>query len=132
MKKVNVVVVLLIMLAFAACKPYIDANKLVGRWHYVKVEKAHVDLPDTVSRAELEDAKPYIEFANNGNVTIMWGGKILSHGKYKIDGKNIVYTESLPGGKTRTFPYYVTQFTDKEITFETTDDDGSRVKAIKE
>jgi len=50
----------------------------------------------------------------------------------RFDGKNIVYTETLPDGKTRTFPYYVTQFTDKEITFETTDDDGSRVKAIKE
>jgi len=132
MKKLHFLLVFFCILLIAACKPYIDQNKLYGRWHYVKVEKAHVDLPDTVSRAELEDAKPYIEFSNNGNLTIMWSGKILSHGKYRIDGKNIVYTESLPDGKTRTFPYFVTQFTDKEITFETTDEDGSRVVAVKE
>ena len=124
--------VFLIALFIAACRPSIDQSKLFGRWRYVKVEKAHVDLPDTVSRAELEDAKPYIDFSGNNNLTIIWGGKVLSHGKYRIDGKNIVYTESLPDGKTRTFPYYVTQLTDKEITFETTDDDGSRVVAIKE
>lgn len=132
MKNGYFLLVFLFALFIAACKPYIDQNKLYGRWHYVKVEKAHVDLPDTVSRAELEDAKPYIEFSSNNNLTIMWGSKVLSHGKFRIDGKNIVYTESLPAGKTRTFPYYVTQFTDKQITFETTDDDGSRVVAVKE
>jgi uncharacterized membrane protein len=61
----------------------------------------------------------------------MWGGKVLSHGKFKTDGKNIRYTETLPDGKTREFPFWVMKLTDKEIVFETMGADGSRVTAVR-
>jgi len=63
---------------------------------------------------------------------MMWGGKVLSHGTYKIDQGNISYTEVLPDGKTRTFPFWIKKLTDKEIVFETKEDDAVRVTARKE
>ncbi len=62
----------------------------------------------------------------------MWGGKVLSHGKFSIAGHNINYTESLPDGTTRQFPFWVSKLTDKDLVFETTGVDGSRVTAVRE
>ncbi len=63
---------------------------------------------------------------------IIWGGKVLSHGKFTTDGRNIRITESLPDGTTRAFPFWVSELTDKQIVFETTGDDGAKVTAVKE
>jgi hypothetical protein len=38
----------------------------------------------------------------------------------------------MPDGKKREFPFVVSKLTDKEIIFETTGKDGSRVTAVKE
>jgi hypothetical protein len=121
-----------VLLFFAACKSSINPEDLYGKWKYIKVENPNATPPDSVSSSDLQAQAPYIQFTKNNDLVIMWGGKVLSHGKFKTDGKNIRYTEALPDGKTREFPFWVMKLTDKEIVFETMGADGSRVTAVKE
>ncbi|BAU55525.1 hypothetical protein [Mucilaginibacter gotjawali] len=122
----------LFILSFSACKSTISADELYGKWKYIKVEHPHAYPPDTVSKHDLTYAVPYIQFSANNTLIIMWGGKLLSHGKFSIEGHNINYTESLPDGTTRKFPFWVAELTDKEIIFETRGDDGSQVTAVRQ
>jgi hypothetical protein len=121
-----------VALFFGACTNGIKPEQLYGKWKYVKVGVPDSSPPDTVTTAELEENKPFIAILPDGNLTITWGGKVLSHGTYKISGKNINYHEILPGGKSRDFPFFVSELSDKRITFETTGQDASRVTAVKE
>jgi hypothetical protein len=121
-----------ICLFAVACTSGLDTKQLAGKWKYVKVGVPNSSPPDTVTTAELEENKPYIEIKPDGNYNIMWGGKLLSHGSYKISGKNLNMHELLPDGKSRDFPFFVSALTDKQITFETVDKDGSQVTAVKE
>lgn len=132
MKKALLVTTATITLMITACTGGLDNQKLYGKWKYVKVGVPNSSPPDTVTTAELQDNKPYIEIKPNGNLNIFWGGKLLSHGTYKISGKNLNVHELLPDGKSRDFPFYVSSLTDKQITFETLDNGGSRVTAVKE
>jgi len=132
MKKELLAITATIALFTVACTGNLDSQKLYGKWNYVKVGVPNSSPPDTVTTAELQESKPYIEIKPDGNLNIFWGGKLLSHGTYKISGKNLNVHELLPDGKSRDFPFYVSSLTDKRITFETLDKDGSRVTAVKE
>ncbi|RCH56604.1 hypothetical protein DJ568_01725 [Mucilaginibacter hurinus] len=121
----------IIILLFSACKSSIKPEALYGRWNYIKVFKPEANPVDSVSRSELEIEKPYIEFGKDNKLLIIWGGKVLSHGTFTTDGDNIHFTEKLEGNQTRTFPFYVSQLTEKIIVFETLGVDGSRVMAVK-
>jgi hypothetical protein len=132
MKKALLIVTATIALFAAACTGSLDAQLLYGKWKYVKVGVPNSSPPDTVTTAELQESKPYLEIKPDGKFSIMWGGKLLSHGTYKISGKNLNVHEILLDGTSRDFPFYVSSLTDKQITFETLDKDGSRVKAVKE
>ena len=122
----------ILVACFYSCKLPISPNDLYGKWKYIKVTNPNATPPDSVASDDLAAQAPYIQFSTNNTLLIFWGGKILSHGKFKLDGRNIQYTESLPDGTTRTFPFWVSELTDKEIIFETTGADGSRVTAVKE
>ncbi len=126
------IVVLLAICLFASCKATISADDLYGRWKYIKVQNPNANPPDSVRGSELAIEAPYIQFTKNNRLTIIWGGKVLSQGNFSINGHNINYTESLPDGSTRKFPFWVSELTDREIIFETKGDDGSRVTAVKE
>lgn len=102
----------------------------MGRWNYIKVVNA--DPEDITSDEELKQASPAIIFTETNDLIIEWGGKQLSHGKYKLDGKMIRYTESLEGGRTREFPFLISKLTDTELVFETMEKNYSRVTAIKQ
>ena len=106
-------------------------EQLYGKWKYVKVENPNARPPDSVRSAELQFQAPYISFNKNNSVVIIWGGKVLSHGEFSINGYNIVYKEKLPDGRTRSFQFWVSRLTDKDIVFETKGEDGSRVTAVK-
>jgi hypothetical protein len=80
----------------------------------------------------LQEQSPNIRFTKNDSLVITWGGKILSHGKFTIDGNNISYKEDLTDGKSRTFPFYVSKITPKDLIFETLGEEGTRVTAVKE
>jgi hypothetical protein len=122
---------ILILLTISSCKLSISADELYGKWKYVKVEQPNADPPDSVRRDELLAQAPYIQFNQNNTLLMMWGGKVLSHGKFTTEGRNIRYTESLPDGTTRQFPFWVSELSDKEIVFETKGADGSRATAVK-
>lgn len=121
-----------LLLFAAACKHSIKPEALYGNWKYVKIDKPRGDdLADTVTTAELEEQKPEISFSTKNQLVIYWGGKILSQGTFTVDGENINYTEQLPEGKSRTFPFWVSKLDSKTIVFETLGKDGSRVTAVK-
>jgi hypothetical protein len=115
-----------------ACKPSISADELYGKWKYTKVAQPNAHPPDSVRSDDLALQSPYIQFSKNNTLEIIWGGKVLSHGKFTVDGRNIRYIESLEDGTTRQFPFWVSELTDKEIVFETKGVDGSRVTAVRE
>ncbi|HEY2582336.1 MAG TPA: hypothetical protein VGI43_11045 [Mucilaginibacter sp.] len=120
------------ILLFPSCKSSINPDNLYGKWKYIKVANPNAIPPDSVASDELALQAPYIQFTKSDSLIIIWGGKVLSHGKFRIDGQNIRYTETLADGKTREFPFWVSKLTDKEIIFETTTQDKSRVTAVKE
>jgi hypothetical protein len=122
---------LFLLALLAACKPALKSADLTGTWKYVKVENPNQTPPDSVSKYDLQEQSPSIRFTSADSLVIVWGGKILSHGTFTIVGSNIQYTEILPGGKTRSFPFYVSQVTGSNLVFETLGTDGTRVTAVK-
>ncbi|QQL50064.1 lipocalin family protein [Mucilaginibacter ginkgonis] len=130
-KYLHIFTFLVLVGTLQSCTGGINQATLTGKWNYVKVGVPNSSPPDTVTRAELEENKPYIEFKADNNFTITWGGKTLSHGRYAISGKNLKINEDLGNGKHRDFQFYVSDLTAKSITFETVGAGGSRVTAIK-
>jgi hypothetical protein len=123
---------LAITLCFAACKPSATPGQLYGKWNYIRVRNPLADPPDSVGRETLVSEKPFIEFTKQDSLIINWDGKALSHGTFKIDGRNIQFKEILAGGQTREFPFYIESFSDKQIIFSTKGKDGSEVTAVKQ
>jgi len=120
-----------ILFFIAACKPAIKPADLYGTWKYIKVENPNETPPDSVGHEALVEAGPSIRFTKSDSLIITWGGKVLSQGKFNIAASNIQYTEDLPGGKTRQFPFYISKITDKDLIFETLGEEGTRVTAVK-
>jgi len=104
---------------------------LYGTWKYIKVENPNETPPDSVGHEALLEANPSINFTSQDSLIIVWDGKVLSHGKFTLNGSNIQYREDLPGGKSRSFPFYVSKITDKDLVFETLGEQGTRVTAVK-
>ena len=121
-----------LVLVLTACKPAITPEKLYGKWKYIKLENPGANPPSTEPDWKLKMDKPSIEFKTNNELTIWWAGKVLSHGTFTIDGKNIRYKQVLADGRTNEFPFYITQFDGKQMVFETLGKEGSRVTAVKE
>ncbi len=115
----------------SSCNSAIKPEDLYGKWKYIKIEHPN-DPQDIIRDADVAAHSPYIQFAKDGSLVIMWDGKALSHGKFTIDGYNIRYTESLPDNTTRQFPFWVSKLTDKDLIFETLGHDGARVTAVRE
>jgi hypothetical protein len=128
---VKVVALFILMFVLYSCSSTIKPELLYGKWIYIKVSNPNSDPPDSVSRSEIADKKPYIEINKDARLTIVWGGAVLSHGTYVIEGNNIQYTEALGGGKTRKFPFWVKRLTASQLVFETTGADGTHVEAQK-
>ena len=116
----------------ASCHTAVKPEALYGKWKYVKVENSDIRSTTNVTPEQLESESPYIQFSKNDSALIWWGGKVLTHGSYKIDGNQIMFKEILPGGKTREFPFIVSKLDDKNLIFETTGDDAAKVTAVKE
>ena len=115
-----------------SCKSSITANQLYGKWKYIKSEQPNANPPDSTSSGDLKIDDPSIRFFKDNTLQIWWGGKMISHGKFTVEDKKIQYTESLPDGTTRKFPFWIMDFTGKQLVFETTGEDGTRITAVKE
>jgi len=122
-------VLIFCILLCSSCSFEIEKSDLVGRWNYIKVVNA--DPEDITSNEELKQASPAIIFTETNDLTIEWGGKQLSKGKYKLDGKMIRYTESLEGGRTREFPFLISKLSDNELVFQTMEKNYTVVTAIR-
>ena len=120
------------ILLIQSCKPVIKSADLYGTWKYLKVENPNETPPGSVPQDELQVQAPYIKFTKSDSLIITWGSKILTHGKFRMDGNNISYTENLPDGSTRTFPFYISKIDGKNLVFETLGEQGTRVTAVKE
>jgi len=120
------------IVVLSACKPAIKSADLYGTWKYLKVENPNETPPDSVSHDALMVQVPYIKFTKNDSLIIFWGGRMLSHGKFHMEGNNISYTESQADGSIRTFPFYVSKIDGKNLVFETLGEHGTRVTAVKE
>lgn len=127
--KFTTAVILLSVLA--SCQLSIKPETLYGKWKYVKIENNSVENTNNVTPEQLQSEEPYIKFTKD-SLMIWWGGQVLTHGTYKIDGDKIQFKEIQPGGKIREFPFIVSKLDDKNLVFETKGDDGSRVTAVKE
>lgn len=126
---------LLLLFAFAcfalSCSSPVKPGALYGKWQYVKIEHPHTNAPD-IAADELKKQAASIEFSSNNTFVIMWGGKILSHGKFATEDRKILIKEELPDGTTRSFPFYISELTAREIVFETKSGMYSKVTAVKE
>ena len=132
MLKTNLFYGAIALVFFASCHQDIRPEDLYGKWKYLKVENPNSNPPDSVSSTEIKIQSPYIEFTKKDSVLILWGGKVLSHGTFRLDGSNIRIKEILADGKTREFPFWVSKLTKTDLIFETRGEDGSRVTAVKE
>jgi hypothetical protein len=115
-----------------SCKPSVTADQLYGKWKYIKDEQPNANPPDSTSSGDLKIEDPSIQFLKDNTLQIRWGGKMISHGKFTVEDKKIQYTETLPDGTTRKFPFWIMDFTGKQLVFETTGQDGTRITAVKE
>src|SRR4051812_14985578 len=128
----NLLLILFVSLFFIACKPSVSIESLYGKWKYTRVQHPNGNPSDSIGSAALFEQKPYIEFTKQDSLLIYWDGKELSHGTFKIDGRNIRYKEILEDRTIREFPFYIEDFNDKQIIFSTKGTDGSEVTAVKE
>ena len=128
-KIIHLVIIASLLLCFSSCNNSIEQENLLGRWNYIKVVNA--DPEDITSNEELKQASPAIMFTETNDLTMEWGGKQLSKGKYKLDGKMIRYTESLEGGRTREFPFLISKLSDNELVFQTMEKNYTVVTAIR-
>lgn len=124
------IVLLLLVFMLVSCSGSINQDDLQGNWSYIKVESPS-NPEENLTEQELLEQKPSISFTSHQDLTIMWGGKRLSYGKFRIEGNLIRYTENLSGGQTREFPFLVSKLTEKELVFETMEQNATRVTAIK-
>lgn len=119
----------LIFALCSSCTNDIKPEKLYGRWNYVDVDNSNPQ--DTLPDGELELQSPAIIFNDKNDLFIEWGGKKLSSGKFRIEGKMIRYTEDLPGGQKREFPFLIKSLDNKELVFQTMEQNVTTVRALK-
>ena len=120
----------IIFLVSTSCSNTIKPEELYGRWNYVKVDNTNPQ--DTLPDGELELQSPAIIFNDKQDLIIEWGGKKLSSGKFRMEGKMIRYTEDLPGGQKREFPFLIKSLNNNELVFQTMEQNFTTVTALKE
>lgn len=125
---INIVSALLLF--FSSCSSNIKSEQLYGRWNYVTVESANPQ--DSLPDGELELKSPAIIFNDRDSLIIEWGGKKLSSGKFRMEGKMIRYTEDLPGNQKREFPFLIKSLTETELVFQTMERNTTTVRAIRD
>ena len=118
-----------IILLNSSCGRNIELKDLDGRWNYVSVNSYNPS--DSLTKQELALQSPAIIFSEGNKLQIEWGGKQLSRGTFKMDGKMIRYTETLEGGTQREFPFLIKELSENLLVFETMEQSYTRIKAIK-
>lgn len=114
-----------------SCGSPMAESDLHGRWKYLEVSNPE-QRPVHVQRGEeLEAQDPSVTFSEDGRLLMIWGGKTLSQGTFKVEFPNIVYQEKMPDGKSRIIRFLVKKFEKDTLVFQTQEADPVRVKAIR-
>ena len=113
------------------CSRSVDQMGLIGKWDYVRIENLNAQSEESTTAEDLKIAKPYIQFTAENKVQIIWDGKVLSSGTYRLDGQMIRYQENLAGGRKREFPFLVNSLSEEKIVFQTMSNENTRVTALK-
>lgn len=112
-----------------SCSKTIDIKDLQGKWNYISIKNA--DTEDIITDAEVKIQNPSIFFSSNNDLIIEWGAKQISHGKFRLEGKIIRYTEFLEDGRTREFPFLIIELNESDLVFQTMEKNFTRVSAKK-
>ena len=123
------VIIPLIFLFLSSCSNSIAPEDLYGRWEYIMVTNSNPE--ESLTAGEIRQQSPSITFSKNQELVIEWGGKRLSYGKFRMEGRMIRYTETLDDNKTREFPFLITKLTDSELVFQTMEQKFTTVTAEK-
>ena len=115
----------------SSCTKSVSPEQLYGEWKYVKVENPNQNPPSAMPDEEVKAENPSIQFSKNNDLVIIWGGKRLSYGKFRMEGSMIRYKENLAGGTTREFPFLIKEITPEKLIFETMEQDATRITAQK-
>ena len=127
--KVIVFAVIIIYSVFSSCSKSISPEELYGRWKYIIVTNSTAE--ENLTDSEIREQDPSITFSKNHDLVIEWGGKRLSYGKFRMEGRMIRYTETLGGNRTRDFPFLITKLTGSELVFQTMKQEFTTVTAEK-
>ena len=127
----NSILFITVILSFASCTKSVKPEELYGEWQYIKVESPRQNPPYIMPEEEVQAENPSIRFSKTYDLVIMWGGKRLSHGKFRMEDRMIRYKENLEDGTTREFPFLIKEITDDKLVFETMSQDLTRITAIR-
>lgn len=111
------------------CSYFTSEKDIIGEWKYIEIKNLHGDPRDEISTEELKNLSPSIIFSKQGDLKIMWDNKLLSNGKYVLEGNIIRFTENLPEGKTRQFPFLIVEINNHTLKFQTMVQDATIVTA---
>jgi hypothetical protein len=127
--KVNKLIIIFIFL-LAACNSGINKDALIGKWNYKSYAYQNKSLNKPL--ANIKAQQPYIEFKENGSAAIYSSGKVLSFGKYQLDGKIIRFVEDLPNNQKRKIPFLIIELNENQLIFQTMDAEVKVITAEKE
>ena len=129
MKSVLPIFLLFFVISITGCNYFTSEKDIIGEWKYMEIETLHEDPKDKISSKELQKLSPSIIFSEQGDLKIIWDEKMLSTGKYVLEGNIIRFTEKLPDGKTRQFPFLIVEINDQTLKFQTMVQDATIVTA---
>jgi hypothetical protein len=127
--KVNKLIIIFIFL-LASCNIGITKEALIGQWNYKSFAYQNKSLNKPL--ANIAAQQPYIEFKEDGTAAIYSSGKVLSFGKYQLEGKIIRFVEDLPNNQTRKIPFLIIELNENQLIFQTMDAEVKVITAEKE
>lgn len=131
MKKSLLAVFAIILILSASCTKSVKPEQLYGEWKYIKVENPNQNPPYIMPDEAVKAESPSIQFSKAKDLVIIWGGKRLSYGKFRMEDNMIRYKENLTGGVTREFPFLIKEISDEKLVFETMEQDATRITAVR-
>jgi len=123
--------ILIFLSIVSGCTPSMKPQDLYGEWKYIKVENPNQSPPNSTSEEELSENDPSVIFTSKGDMVMIWGGKQLSHGTFKLEYPTISYRESMADGNIRNIRFLIKKFDQDFLVFETMEADAVRVTARK-
>lgn len=119
----------LAVIAISGCSRSVKSEEMYGVWKYIQVENPN---QGTITPAEeIEVNEPSIRFSPGNKLKMIWGGKVLSEGTYRIAYPVIEYRENLNEKGSRDIKFLIKKFEDNILVFQTMEADAVRVTARK-